>query len=449
MERTHHSLITDGVHDHEQTLEAIKPFWVFFVTNTSIGTWLVGVLLAGMRLDFVEAVFVLLVGGIIGSALPAATAVLGPLTRLSQLEAGRFALGRDGNKFPAFMNWVNAIGMDVINNILSGVALVAFMATFDLHMPFWLALALLVGIQALIGIYGHHLIQESSQYTGALLGLFFIVIGIIALHQTDVAPPPVNHASTKDILSALFLLVAFNISYATYTADYTRYLPKNTPSHRVFIPVFAGLFLSLFVFGLFGYLTAATVTQATPEGVMQALQGLTGSFSPLVLFLVAFNSIPSNALNDNSAAYCLMSAGITLSRPISACIGAVLGYIVCLMASNDFIDFFTNFLFLFAHGIAPWAAIILLHWLLIGKRQSQTPSGVTRGCMIFVGVTIASVWLFSANTLYTGLLSDAVGGVDVGPYIGFVLAGLLYGASLKFWPAPQTMSWQNPWKRRA
>jgi NCS1 family nucleobase:cation symporter-1 len=104
------------------------------------------------------------------------------------------------------------------------------------------------------------------------------------------------------------------------------------------------------------------------------------------------------------------------------------------MASNDFIDFFTNFLFLFAHGIAPWSAIILLHWYLVGKREPKTPTGITVGCVIFVVVTAASIWLFSANSLYTGLLTEWVGGVDVGPYVGFIVAGLAYIASIKLWP---------------
>ena len=47
MERTPHSLITEGVLEQEQTLAAGKPFWVFFVANLGIATWLMGVLLAG------------------------------------------------------------------------------------------------------------------------------------------------------------------------------------------------------------------------------------------------------------------------------------------------------------------------------------------------------------------------------------------------------------------
>jgi len=435
MERTQHALITEGVLENEQTLVIDKPFWVFFVMNLGIGTWLMGVLVAGMGLDFADAMFVLLLGSIIGSLLPAATATLGPLTRLSQIEAGRFSLGRTGKKIPALLNWVNAIGWDVINNVLSTAALISLLAVFGVQTPFWLALGILVALQLVIGIYGHHLIQDTSKFVGILLGIFFVVIGVISMHKAGSLSITPGTASLKDIFSALALLVAFNLSFAPYAADYTRYLPNKTPSRSVFLVVFSAIFLSLLVLAFFGYMTASTVSEQTPEGVMNMLQKFTGHFSPLVLFLVAFYSIPANAFNDNSAGYSLISAGLKVSRPVSAIFGALVGYVVCLLASNSFVEFFENFLLLFAHGIAPWAAIILVHWFTVGKKQQVTPTGLTAGCIIFVSVTVGSILLFSASSLYTGLLSNAIGGLDVGPYIGFCTAATIYYGSLRLWPS--------------
>jgi NCS1 family nucleobase:cation symporter-1 len=435
MERTQHSLVTDGVLEHEQTLAAGKPFWVLLVGSIGVSTWLMGVLLAGMGLDFTNAMFVLLFGSIVSAMLPALTSILGPLTRLSQMEAGRFSLGRTGKKLPAFLNWLNAIGWDVINNVLSAAALVAFLNWFGVPAPLWVALGVLVGIQLAIGVYGHHVIQETSKYTGILLGIIFVVIGLIAIHKTGGVPIADKPSSLKDILLGFVLLVAFGAGgWTTYSADYTRYLPTGTPSRIVFLSIFSSIFLALFVLSFFGYMTTSMIAEQTPEGVMRGLQGVAGNFAPFVLFLIAFNSIPVNAINDNSAAYSLMSAGFKFSRPISAIIGAVIGYIICLFADNSFVDFFENFLFLFFHWVAPWSAIILVHWFTIGRKEQVTPSGITRGCVIFVAVSALSILLFSANSLYTGLLSEAVGGVDIGPYIGFVTAGLVYYASLRLFP---------------
>ena len=436
MEKTHPTLVTHGVAEADQTLAAHKPFWVFFVTNASISTWLVGVLIATMKVDFGDALFVLVLGSALGAAVPSALAIMGPPTRVSQLEACRFALGWDGKRLPALLNWVGAVGMDVINNIVSATALVAFMTVFGIVMPFWSALAVLVAIQLVIGVYGHHVIQNTSTYTGFALGILFVVIGLIAMARSSGLPVTVPTRTSADMLSALALVMAYNISFAPYATDYTRYMPKDTPPRSIFLPIFLGLFFSLVVFAFFGYATAAMVIDASPQGVMDALKSLAGSFAPLVLLLVAFNSTPANAVNDNSAAYCLITAGVNVSRPVAAIFGAVVGFGVSLWASQSFIEFFENFLFLFAHGIAPWSAIILVHWAMIGRHATPllTPPGFTRGFFLFMAVTALSIGLFSANSLYTGLLTNLVGGADIGPYIGFAFTALVYWLSLKLWP---------------
>ncbi len=349
------------------------------------------------------------------------------------MEVGRFALGRTGKKLPAFLNWIGAIGWDVVNNTLSAAALVALAVGFGVHAPFWIMLAILVGIQMLIGIYGHHIIQDTAKYTGVLLGILFIVIGLIAMHNVVPATAATKAVQLKDVLAAFLLVTVFNYAgWTTYTADYTRYLPKNTSSRAIFFGIFLALFVSTVLLAIFGYMTAQAVTDQTPEGVMRTLESLTGHFSPLVLLLIGLSAIPANAINDNSAAYCLISSGFKFSRPTSAVFGAIVGFFVCLVADKSFVEYFENFLFLFGHWIGPWAAIILLHWFMVGKHEQKTPSGLTMGALIFCGVSVVSIALFSATDLYTAPMAKVLGGLDVGPYVGFVVAGLLYWLFLRF-----------------
>ncbi len=426
LENTHHQFIANGVSKTEQTLAIHKPFWVFMGGNLGISTWLMGVIIADLGLSFVDALFVMVLGGMVGTLLPSLTALIGPKSGLSQIEAGRFALGKTGKKIPAILNWVNAIGWDIVNNVISGTAFIVLMQEFGITMPMWLSLAILVGIQLVIGVYGHHLIQNTAKFTGTLLVLFFIVIGLAAIQKTQLHVPASGNTDIGTIMNAFVLMVAFNLGWTTSTADYTRYLPRKTPLKTVFHTVFVALFLSLVLLCLFGYLTAAAVTDNSPQGVMQALQSLSGHFAPLVMFLIWFNAIPANAMNDNSAAYTLISIGFPISRPTSAIFGAIVGYAGSLMATQSFIDFFEEFLLLFAHWIAPWAAIVLVHWFMIGKKIQHTPSGITAGCWLLILVSAASVALFSISPFYQGIATGYVMHFDVGPYIGFGVSGLLY-----------------------
>ncbi len=281
MEKTHHSLITDGVSEQEQTLKTNKPFWVFFVGNIGIPTWLMGVLTAGMGVNFADAMFVIVLGNFVGSLIPASVAILGPKSRLSSMESGRFALGSFGKRIPAFLQWIACVGWDCINNLMAASALVLFCVITGISTPLWVVLLVVIGIQMLIGIYGHHVVQDTSKYTGILLGVAFLAIGLIAMHQTPSAPIISAPTQLKDLLSAFVLIVAFNLAgWTTWTADYTRYLPKKTPSKTVFLIIFAPIFVSSIVLMFFGYITAAAVTDQTPDGIMKALQGLSGHFAP-------------------------------------------------------------------------------------------------------------------------------------------------------------------------
>lgn len=435
MEKTEYSLIHDGVAEHEQTLMPGKPFWVLFTANLGIGTWLMGVLVAKMGLDFANGMMVLLLGSLIGSILPALTATIGPLSKLSQMEAGRLSLGQGGKKVAAFLNWVGAVGWDVINNIISTSAVMILFGMAGIDLPFWLVLAGLVMSQTILGIYGHHLIQDAAKYAGALLALFFVVIGLIATRESSGFSVQDKPAHLKDVLSALALITIYNTTgWTTYTADYTRYLPKKTKSRTIFFGIFLALFLSLVLLGFFGFMTASTVTEETPAGVMKGLQTLTGYFSPLVLFLVGFSAIPANAVNANSAAYSLISSGFKFSRSNAALFSGIIGYIVCLIASRSFVEFFENFLLLFAHWIAPWAAIILVHWYWVGRHDQRTPSGFTPGAILLGVVSVTSILLFSSNALYTGPVAARLNGLDIGPYVGFMVAALAYFGLLGFHP---------------
>ncbi len=336
MERTPYTLVTEGVEESEQTLSKTKPFWVFFVGSIGIPAWLMGVLVASMGIGFADALFVLLLGNLVGSFFPAAVSILGPKMRLSSMETGRYALGSFGKRIPSFLQWLACIGWDCINNLVAASGLLLFCASFGLHAPLWLILLLLVGIQLLVGVYGHHLVQDTSKYTGILLGVSFAVIGLVAMRHVISVPVVEKQAELKDLFSAFILLVAYNaVGWTTWAADYTRYLPKKTSSKKVFTIIFAPIFLSSIPQMFFGYVTAAAVTDQTPDGVVKALQNLSGHFAPLILLLIGFSSIPINAVNDTSASYSLISTGLKISRPIAAVLGAVLGYGLCLLRRHE------------------------------------------------------------------------------------------------------------------
>ena len=432
MEDTHVELVESGVRPEEQTMTIEKPFWAFFTTNMVIAVWLVGIFIAGFGLNLWQSVIVIVLGNVLGSIPLGLIAEMGPRTRLSQVEGSRLSLGKMGTRVSAILNWIDAVGWDAINNIPSAAALVALLVIYGFTLPFWLALAFIVVLQMLIGIYGHHLVQIVAKYVG---WLFFAVViacavGIVSrgYHSTVHEIP-----SLKNFIMAFSLVVAGTMSFAPYVSDYTRYLPADIPARKPFWAVLGGSVISATILECFGVLIASSVADQTPTGLVTALSSMAGVFAPAVLAIIAISAIPANAFNDNSAAYCLISAGIRLGRPVSAALGAIISFTAAAWGNGRFAETFENFLFFIFYWMAPWTAIVLVHWFMAGRHQPSHPfsRGWTIGATIFVVTTVLTVLLFSASPLCTSPIAKALNGVDIGYYVGFIIAGIWYAIALK------------------
>ncbi len=356
---------------------------------------------------------------------------MGPQTRLTALEGSRFSFGRAGVKLPAFLNWLNSVGWDSINNITAAAALAAFAALYGLTTPFWLALAILSIAQMYIAIYGHHFVQIVSKYAGYAFCVVFAILITKVLLAADTLPIQEAGFAIQPFILAFSIAAMSSAGYAPYAADYTRYLPAKTSKFSIMWRISLGMFMSYVVMEVFGVLIAGVIKEQTPEGLMTALQTLSGGLAPLVLLISALGVIPPNAMNDNSAAYCLVSSGIRIPRPLSAATAAIVAFFVSLYGSGHMSTIVQDVMLLLFYWVALWTAIILVHWFISGMHEKKFPKDWTNAATIFCAVTVITVTLFASNELYTGPIAKMLGGADVGFYIGFLMAGSLYWLTLK------------------
>src|ERR687886_439486 len=326
MEDISPAVVEQGISEQDQTMTLEKVFWSHFSPNLVPAAWVIGVLVVVIGLDFWTGLVAIIVGNILGSLPVALAGLIGPKTRLTQMEASRFAFGKTGARVPAIINWASCVGWDAVNNVPSVVALIALFALAGLTLPFWLALAVLVVIQMVVGIYGHHLVQATEKYLGYFLLVVFAVTGILAVMNGGSLVAAAKPVSISALVTCIAIVASFNIAWAPYSSDYTRYLPKNTPNRAIFWLAFLGLFISGALIELFGLMTASTVGDPTPGAVITSIGKLVGPLAPLALLGIGISSIAVNALNDNTGAYSLISAGVRVSRPISAMVAAGLGF---------------------------------------------------------------------------------------------------------------------------
>ena len=431
MEGTGSTAVSEPVPAAQKIMRMDRVFWSHFSPNLGPGGWVTGVLLVRLGLDFRWGLAAILVGNLVGAVPVALAAAIGPKTGLPQMEASRRALGRIGLRLPAFLNWIYCVGWDAVNNVPAAAALIALVALYAAPPPFWLALGVLAAIQMVASIYGHHVVQALQKYLGGLLLVVLAAVGLLVLGRTGGIPIASHPPTVATFILATAILASFNLSWASYSSDYTRYLPADAPPRRVVGLALAGLLGSAIPFQLLGLLTAGGIGEASPIAVIAGLQHAAGPLGPVVLGAIALSSITGNSFNDNTASYSLISAGIRVPRVLAAILTASLGYGLAVAGAGRYADLYTSYLVVTLYWIAPWTGIVLADWYLVGGRPRVDPPGWTLGATIFLVTAVLTVALFSTSDLYTGPVARLLGGADIGYYVGFLMALLWYAAAAR------------------
>ena len=94
-----------------------------------------------------------------------------------------------------------------------------------------------------------------------IVGLGYLAIRLVTQHDVGAALlGPTFEMAT--FLLAISLGAGWQLTYGPYVADYSRYLPEDTPDRSVFLATFAGTVLGSQLSMTFGALVAA-VARAT------------------------------------------------------------------------------------------------------------------------------------------------------------------------------------------
>ncbi len=434
MEESGAGAVSEPVPAARKTMPLDRVFWSHFSPNLGPGGWVTGVLLVHLGLGFWSGLAAILVGNLVGALPVAFAAAIGPVTGLPQMEASRRALGRKGLRVPAFLNWIYCIGWDAVNNVPAAAALLALLALGGFGPPFWLALGVLAAVQMVASIYGHDVVQALQKYLGGLLLVALGGIGLLVLTRAGGVPVAPHWPTLPTFVLATAILASFNLSWASYSSDYTRYLPASSNPASVVWLALAGLLGSAVPFQLLGLLTASATGEASPTAVIANLTHQSGLLAPVVLAAIALSSITGNSFNDNTASYSLISAGIRVPRVLAAIVTASIGYGLAVAGAGHYADLYANYLVVTLYWIAPWIGIVLADWYLVRRRpvageRRADPPGWTLGATIFVVTALLTIALFSVSDLYTGPVARLLGGADIGYYVGFVAAGLWYAAA--------------------
>jgi NCS1 family nucleobase:cation symporter-1 len=404
-------------------------FTVWFAPQVTMTGVFTGTLAVALGLGFWLGLLAMVIGTVLGSLPVAYLSTWGPRTGSGQLPISRMAFG-GGVKLPATLQWLSSIAWDGLVGLFGGEALSVLIG-----IPFWAAVLIVLALQGAVGFSGYEAIHRVQAVLTVVLfatfGVFAfqLVTGHDVITPATVAGPDLAGAFVMEVTIALSLA----ISWASYAADFSRYLPANSSRGRVFGFSFAGIVLAYIFVQAIGIAGANLLSDQTAAGVRSVMgHGVMGAVALLAITLAA---IGSSAMNDYSGSLALQTVGVRVRRPISALIVTALAFLLILwLHADDTAARFESVLLLVGYWIPAFVAVIVIDWTLRTRgRHSLNPAveptlrADAVAAMVSFVLAYAAAIPFMNTTIYQGPIALAWHGADVAYFVNFVVAGLLYG----------------------
>jgi purine-cytosine permease-like protein len=415
------------------------PFW--FTSNFTLLTFVVGFTgpLAGLGFGWTAVAIVLGTG--IATFLMAFHANQGPGMGIPQMIQSRAQLGTRGvivALIPALMVY---IGFNVFN---VAIATQGFKAVGAVG-PDWVWYVGITVVQALIAVIGYNMIHWVQRWLTYLLVVAYTILGvgsIIALGGSRVLT--MGHYSPAAFCAQFVAVAGYQLSYAVYVSDYSRYLPAKTRLAPLVLWTYGGAALSAIWLMILGALFAlylpngAVVTSVLPAGNLVA-----PGFGAIVMALSSVAVVTVIAVNTYGAMLVSLTAvdgfrpirASRSSRVIAAVLVSAAILILALMIPQRYQDIFNNLLALILYFLAPWSAINLVDYYFVRRGRYSVveifnPASTYgrwgwRGLIAYV-LGFSCMAPFFALPFYTGRGARALGGIDISLLFGLVVSGLAY-----------------------
>ena len=404
-------------------------FTVWFAPNITMTGVFTGTLAVVLGLGFWLGMLAMVIGTVLGSVVVGYLSTWGPRTGAAQLPNSRMAFG-GGVVVPAVLQWLSSIAWDGLVGLFGGEALAVL-----LDIPFWTAVLIVLSLQGVVGFFGYELIHRMQAVLTVVLFVTFVVFAIKLVSGHQVITPATLHGA--DLAGAFVMEVtialSLAISWASYAADFSRYLPANSSHARVFWYSFTGVVSAyIFVQGI-GIAAADVLSDHTAEGVKAVMGG--SALSAAALVVIALASVGSCAMNDYSGSLALQTVGVRVRRPLSAVVVTVLAFALILwLHAADTASRFQDVLLLVGYWIPAFVAVIVIDWLIRSRGRPTLDPALERtdrrdavAALIAFVLAYAAAVPFMNTTLIQGSVAKAWHGADIAYYVDFLVAALLYG----------------------
>lgn len=367
------------VPDSERYGKPADLFPIWFSWNISIFGITLGIYVFGLGLSVWQAMAAGVIGYFASCALVGILAVGSVRTGLPTLVQSRFAFGYHGNKIPTFFGYVANMGWKVTLLSMATTTLADLLSKlipiFDKGNGYPTDLCTLVSFVVVIvstmtgAIYGHQLIVKIEKPIAWVTGLMTLVYLFFFIPQINFsALDSVSSGSWATFAGGIVLsMTMVGLGFLNYGGDYSRYLPRKTPSGGVVFWTMTGIALPVSVLLILGVMLAVGNPALLEKANHEPLAALTGIlpfwfYVPFSIVII-ISLVSAGMTGIYSSGLALLAMGVPMSRWATTLLNAVIisaGCFYMLFISDSFVSTFQSFLAAISVIMGSWGAIEMI-----------------------------------------------------------------------------------------
>lgn len=440
MQVEQHSI--DFIPENERHGHIMNLFTVWFASNMQITPLVTGALAVVLGLNLAWSLLVIIVGNLVGAIFMAYHSAQGPKLGIPQMIQSRAQFGVIGAILPLIIVVLMYVGFFASSGVLGAQAISGLTNS---HVSVSWSIIILSIVTLVVTIIGYDLIHAVERWLSLVFAIAFIFVTVKAF----ALPMPAGswslaHPNWPMVFLTLTIVVTWQIAYAPYVADYSRYMKKDTSISKTFGYSYAGTVISSAWMMILGVVLTLGIPKFLDNASVNLAQLLgKGAVAVLMYLVIALGIIAVNVLNLYGAFMSITTCTQAIfkyavtrrNRFTFVTVMALIGTVLALAGQGHFLDNFTNFILFLAYFLIPWTAINLVDFYFV-RRGEYSIADIFKLDGIYhrynwrtltvylIGVLVEIP--FMNTTLYVGPLSKAMGGADISWIVGLVVSAPFY-----------------------
>ena len=410
---------------------------LWFASNIQVNAIVTGALGIFVGLDLLWTIVTIVVGNLVGALFMAYHSVQGPRLGVPQMIQSRAQFGFAGAALPILVTIGIYLGFAVEGGVLAGDALAGWTG-----MSQTLGIVIFNVVLGLVALVGHDLIHQAGRVISVISLIVFAVLFVNLVGHVG-AVHTASHDTWQNILLAISIFVAWQVTWAPYVSDYSRYLPADTSTAAAFWPTYAGAVIGGVWAMLIGAFAALLAPNAVDADTVGYLAGRLSGVHGLIVLALLLGLVPAQAEGPYGAFLAAVAAvsergriaGTVLQRAVFVTVFTVVAIVLAVVAGSHLLTTFENITLFLLYLLVPWTAINLTDFYLVRRghydiaalfQRDGAYGWISWPSVILYLVTIGIEIPFVDATLYEGPIAKALGGTDIAWIVGLLIASVVY-----------------------